>query len=341
VSGELVTMTFASGQDGEVVLLQGGTERYRWSQGRAFTQAIRSEDLAPGEQLSFTLDDTLPVEPGSYDLVATVASDPAPAVAQRTVTVGSSPSSPEPSPGSTSPEPSPSTSPSPSPTVTSSPRVILEPLLPPVRRRRRNRWAPRLRRIVFGIALVLVMSVSPFGTVQAQVEEGSGGKNVVIVVNVTDERTAGRSGVLVGHASGPSVVPENLASARASCTDCRTVAVALQTVFITSNPSYASPRNAAVAVNAGCTRCQTLAYAWQYVASTGGQVRLTLEGEQAVADVRARANSLAGSDLPFADLVDELDALAAEFRAAMDREVVRVGGRGLVADRALQIDDQC
>jgi hypothetical protein len=339
VSGELVTMTFSSGQDGEVVLLQGGAEKYRWSQGRVFTQAIRTKDLAPGESLSFSLDDTLPVEPGSYELVASVASDPAPAPAQRTVTVGSS-SSPEPSPGGTSPEPSPSTSPSPSPQVTSSPRILPETLPPPSKRRRRNRWARRWRRILVGMALALAVSVSPFGTVQAQVEEGSGGKNVVIVINETDERTAGRAGVLVGHASGPSAVPENLANARASCTDCRTVAVALQTVLITSYPDYASPRNAAVAVNANCTRCQTLAYAWQYVVSTGGPVRITPEGETAVAGVRARAASLAGSDLPFNELVAELDTLAAEFRIVMDREVERVGGRG-VADRALEIDDQC
>lgn len=340
VSGELVTMTFGSGQDGDVVLLQGGAERYRWSQGRAFTQAIRTKDLPPGESLSFTLDDTLPVEPGSYELVASVASDPAPAPVVRTVTVGASPGPSEPSPGSTSPEPSPSTSPSPSPQVTSSPRVLPGSLPPPVRRRRRNRRGRRWRRILFGIALALALSVNPFGAVQAQVEEGSGGKNVVIVINETDERTAGRAGVLVGHASGPSAVPENLATARASCTDCRTVAVALQTVLITSYPDIASPRNAAVAVNANCTRCQTLAYAWQYVFSTGGPVRITPEGEQAVADMRGRAASLARSDLPFPELVEELDTLAAEFRTVMDREVERVGGRG-VADRALQIDDQC
>jgi hypothetical protein len=339
VSGEPVSMTFGSGQDGDVVLSQSGEEKYRWSQGRVFTQAIRTEDLAPGESRSFTLDDTLPVEPGSYELVASVASEPAPAPAQRMVTVGSS-SSPEPSPGTPSPEPSPSTSPSPSPQVTSSPRVVPEALPPPVRRRRRNRWARRWPRILFGIVMVLAVSATSFGAVQAQTEAGSGGKNVVIVINETDERTAGRAGVLVGHASGPSAVPENLASARASCTDCRTVAVALQSVVITSYPDYASPRNAAVAVNANCTRCQTLAYAWQYVVSTGGPVRITPEGEAAVADIRTEAASLSGSDLPFTELVAELDTLAAEFRGVMDREVERVGGRG-VADRAVKIDDQC
>ncbi len=338
VSQEAVTLTFNSGQNGDVVLLQGGQEKYRWSEGQFFTQAIRNEELAAGESFSFTLDDTLPVETGSYELVASVASDPAPSPAQQSVTVGSpsSPSPSEPSPDPTSPEPSPSTSPTPSPTAgTILPSAL--PLAAPGKRRRRRglRW----RRILGAIAISLAVFVTPSGGIHAQ--EGSGGKNLVIAINETDGRTVGRSGVMMGHAAGPSVVPENLASARASCTDCRTVAVALQSVVITSNPSYASPRNAAVAVNENCTRCQTLAYAWQYVISTGGPVRLTPEGQQTVSDIRAEAASLAGSDLPFPQLVAELDALAAEFRAVMDTEVERVGGRGLAADRAVDVEDQC
>jgi hypothetical protein len=65
------------------------------------------------------------------------------------------------------------------------------------------------------------------------------------------------------------------------------VAVALQAVLLISDPDIASPRNAAVAVNAGCTRCETLAYAWQYVVSMGGPVRVTQEGQRAIADLRA------------------------------------------------------
>jgi len=173
--------------------------------------------------------------------------------------------------------------------------------------------------------------------VQAQ-EDGSGGKNVVQVINDTDGRTATRAGLIQGYASGPTAVPENLASARSSCTDCRTVAVALQAVPIISDPDVASPRNAAVAVNAGCTRCETFAYAWQYVVSTGGPVRVSEAGQQVIADLRSEASSLAASDLPVAVLVDALDGVAMEFRAVIDEEVELVGGSG-VSERALDVED--
>ena len=43
--------------DGDVVLLQGGREAYRWSGARFFTQAMRQVPLGPGERKTFTLED--------------------------------------------------------------------------------------------------------------------------------------------------------------------------------------------------------------------------------------------------------------------------------------------
>jgi len=114
--------------------------------------------------------------------------------------------------------------------------------------------------------------------------------------------------------------------------------VALQAVVITSNPDVASPHNAAVAANGGCTRCETFAYAWRYVVSTGGPVRITPAGQQAISALRAKASSLAHSSLAFPALVDALDEVAADFRAVIDNEVERVGGHG-ISERSLDIDD--
>jgi hypothetical protein len=84
-----VTLTFPSGQNGEVVLLeQSGREAYRWSGGRFFTQAVRPVSLEPGATETFTLEEErLGVEPGRYRLVATLRADPAPAPARRDVSV--------------------------------------------------------------------------------------------------------------------------------------------------------------------------------------------------------------------------------------------------------------
>ena len=85
---EPVSLTFASGQRGDVVLSRGSAERYRWSTGKVFTQVFGEMSLGPGQVESFELkDDVLDVEPGQYDLVASVQSQPSPAEFRRTVTV--------------------------------------------------------------------------------------------------------------------------------------------------------------------------------------------------------------------------------------------------------------
>lgn len=87
---EHVSLTFSSGQRGDVVLLQGGAERYRWGMGKAFTQAFAEMSLAPGQGESFELkDDTLGVEPGQYEMVASLKSQPSPDEVRQAVTVSS------------------------------------------------------------------------------------------------------------------------------------------------------------------------------------------------------------------------------------------------------------
>jgi len=82
------TLTFRSGKDGDVALVQGGREAYRWSAGRLFTQAMRQVRLAPGERRTFTLEEkALSAAPGHYDLVAELAADPAPPPVRRSVDV--------------------------------------------------------------------------------------------------------------------------------------------------------------------------------------------------------------------------------------------------------------
>lgn len=78
-TGADVTLAFRSGQSGDVVLRADGEERYRWSEGMAFTEAIREEPLAAGDSATYELTGgPLAVPPGDYDLEATLVSDPAP-----------------------------------------------------------------------------------------------------------------------------------------------------------------------------------------------------------------------------------------------------------------------
>jgi intracellular proteinase inhibitor BsuPI len=83
-----VKLVFRSGKDGDVALVQGGKEAYRWSGTKYFTQAVREERLAAGERKTFTLEEkALSAAPGDYELVAELDSEPAPPPARRSVTV--------------------------------------------------------------------------------------------------------------------------------------------------------------------------------------------------------------------------------------------------------------
>lgn len=87
-SDEAVVLTFPTGQQGEVVLRDGsGEEVLRWSEGMMFTQAVSEIPLAPESSVTFDLPGDLDVEPGTYELEASVPSDPAPAPVTREVTV--------------------------------------------------------------------------------------------------------------------------------------------------------------------------------------------------------------------------------------------------------------
>lgn len=70
-------LRFGSAQRADVVLLAGGVERYRWSRGRLFAAALVAQELAPGEDWTFSLADTVSLPAGTYSLQASVSSQPA------------------------------------------------------------------------------------------------------------------------------------------------------------------------------------------------------------------------------------------------------------------------
>jgi hypothetical protein len=86
--GAPATLTVPSGQDGDVALERDGRQAYRWSAGKFFTQAVRPVSLDPGASRTFTLEEErLAVDPGRYELVATLRAEPAPAPVRRDVPV--------------------------------------------------------------------------------------------------------------------------------------------------------------------------------------------------------------------------------------------------------------
>ena len=83
-----LALAFPSGKDGDVVLRRDGEERYRWSTDRVFPAVVRELLVGPNETRTFPLEDeALDVEPGQYELVATLSVDKVVPPLERTVTV--------------------------------------------------------------------------------------------------------------------------------------------------------------------------------------------------------------------------------------------------------------
>lgn len=83
---EPVDLTFRNGMTADVVVCEDGAEVWRWSDGRLFAQAIRTETLAPGESTTaaLTWEDPLP---GTYTAEASLAVTGVGAVARATFDV--------------------------------------------------------------------------------------------------------------------------------------------------------------------------------------------------------------------------------------------------------------
>lgn len=69
-----VRLSFRSSCTADFAVLDGEDERWRWSQGRMFTQALQSESLDPGESMTYDGEWQNP-QSGTYTAVATLEAD--------------------------------------------------------------------------------------------------------------------------------------------------------------------------------------------------------------------------------------------------------------------------
>jgi hypothetical protein len=177
----------------------------------------------------------------------------------------------------------------------------------------------KMRRRIATITAAVALATGGLLTAGARATEGGGPDNVVWSQTTgTNARDVGSS-VVVGSYAGDDLTSTNVARAESTdCTDCRTVAVAVQAVFATGHPSRVEPTNAAIALNQNCLRCTTYAFAYQYVLTTDGPVVLRKKWRRRISRVRAEIADAANSDLAPEQLDSRLNGLAAEFKADVD-----------------------
>lgn len=154
-----------------------------------------------------------------------------------------------------------------------------------------------------------------------------GDDNVAVATNTRDGSTvyAIRLKVVILNADPDVVDSGNAAVAAASCSDCQTVAIALEGVVVTGDAEVVAPVNIALAINSGCSGCQTLAYAYQNLQTVDGKVYMTGEGRRKVAELRRQLNALRTSGLDILAVKAEVDRITQEFAQILNTTIVPIG----------------
>jgi len=92
-----------------------------------------------------------------------------------------------------------------------------------------------------------------------------GPRNQVRLLNKKDGSFLARSAISLYHSNTPNVQPQNIALAEGQCTNCVTMAIALQVFIYKRGAPSVQPMNVAIAANNNCTHCATIARAMQYI----------------------------------------------------------------------------
>lgn len=146
-----------------------------------------------------------------------------------------------------------------------------------------------------------------------------------VAVNTRDGSSIFRLAFNIRRVTDDVVDETNAAVAYASCEACRTVAISIQVLLVSSDPSIVSPENLALAYNQDCTLCDTFASAYQLVLGDGRRLRFTAEGSQAIAQIRRELRALRNQGLSDEELASQLDAIVGRLKGVLDTELVGVG----------------
>jgi putative peptide zinc metalloprotease protein len=151
--------------------------------------------------------------------------------------------------------------------------------------------------------------------------------NTAIAINTKDGSALFKFAFSIKRVAGDVVDNTNAAVAFASCENCQTVAIAIQIVLVTGDPSVVTPTNLALAYNFECTLCETMASAYQFVFGNGDNLRFTAEGRRALAEIRKEFHDLRkeSEQLTLAEIDARVEQLVSRIRAILQTELVPAG----------------
>lgn len=168
-----------------------------------------------------------------------------------------------------------------------------------------------------------------------RIMSGGWSLNSATARNYGHGRLKARSRTALVQTRSPWVSATNRAVARARCSDCRTVAVALEVVVASGSPPAPSFTNYADAVSEDCNRCETLAMAYQLVLLKPNS-RLSHTGVARLNEISGQLSRLTRSSVPIDQVSAGVDGLAAQAAQVLSEEVVEGGGWRASTHRSLR-----
>lgn len=132
------------------------------------------------------------------------------------------------------------------------------------------------------------------------------GDNQALAVSTTDGSVTYDVSFSLVWADGSTALNKNEAYAFASCSDCRTVAVAFQVVLVAGQVDVVVPQNLSGALNYACVRCVTQALATQLVVSVPGALTDAQNAQLAAVWKELQAFGAHIEDVPLSELRSRL-----------------------------------
>lgn len=173
-----------------------------------------------------------------------------------------------------------------------------------------------MRKKLLTALIALVLSAAPAGAFA---------DNTAVAVNTKDDSSVIKIAFKIERVMKETVTTGNAAVAVSSCSACQTVAIAIDAVFVMSDPQVYTPTNLAIAYNVDCSGCSTLADAYQFVMTTGGAVHLTPEGSQEVARIRQQLEALRHCGCSIFDIQQQVAILTDQLQQVLSTQVVPAG----------------
>jgi putative peptide zinc metalloprotease protein len=156
--------------------------------------------------------------------------------------------------------------------------------------------------------------------------------SAAVAVNTKDGADIFKFAFRVTRVMNDVVDNQNAAVAYASCAECQTVAVAIQTVLVFSDPSVVTPENYAIALNDGCDTCVTVASAYQFVLGVPDGFRFSHEAWLRILEIRGQIKELGKAfergELTALELAAQVDALVDELRSVVKGDIEAGGAAG-------------